>query len=180
MELAIEISPDVVILDVAMPVLNGVEAAKRIKQDLPNSAILVLTAYDYEEFVFALLEAGAAGYLLKSVSGEELVSAVRSIYLGEQVLHPAVMRKLMGRTQVATFGDRDNQAPERLSGREMDVLKSASRGKSNKQIAEELGISDRTVQTHLHAIFNKLGVGSRSEAVLYGVKRGWLALEDLP
>ncbi len=179
-ELAMKLEPDVVIMDVAMPVMNGIEAAKRIKQALPNSAILVLTAHDYDEFVFALLEAGAAGYLLKSVSGEELVNAVRSVYLGEQVLHPVVLRKLMGRVSGGTAVERGSLPAEPLSDRELEVLRSASRGKSNKEIAKELHISDRTVQAHLRTIFNKLAVGSRSEAVMYGLKRGWLALEELP
>ena len=178
-ELAVKLVPDVVIMDVAMPVLNGIEATKRIKEALPATAILILTAYDYDEFVFALLEAGAAGYLLKSVSGDELIGAVRSVYIGEPVLHPVVQRKLMGRLRRVPAEPSETQPPESLTCREIEVLKSASRGKGNKEIADELSISVRTVQSHFRAIFNKLGVASRSEALMYGVRRGWLNLEDM-
>ena len=123
-----------------------------------------------------MLEAGAAGYLLKDVSGDELIGAIRAVYAGESVLHPTVLRKLM-----SVFSTPVEARPlELVTEREMEVLKKAAKGMSNKDIAEALFISVRTVQAHMRSIFNKLGVGSRSEAVLYGLKRGWFALEDLP
>jgi len=175
-----QLKPDVVIMDVAMPKLSGIEATKQIKELSPSAIVLVLTGYDYDEYIFSLLEAGAAGYLLKDVSGDELIGAIRAVYAGEPVLHPIVVRKLMTRfkSQAATTAEARPQ--ELLSQRELEVLKLAARGMSNKDIGEELFISVRTVQAHLRAIFNKLGVGSRSEAVLYGLKRGWFSLEDLP
>ena len=175
-----QLKPDVVIMDVAMPKLSGIEATKQIKELSPSAIVLVLTGYDYDEYIFSLLEAGAAGYLLKDVSGDELIGAIRAVYAGEPVLHPIVIRKLMTRfkSQAATTAEARPQ--ELLSQRELEVLKLAARGMSNKDIGEELFISVRTVQAHLRAIFNKLGVGSRSEAVLYGLKRGWFSLEDLP
>ena len=177
-ELVEKFKPDIVIIDVAMPVMNGIEATKKIKEILPGIKILVLTGYDYDEYIFNLLEMGAAGYLLKDVSGDELVGAIRAVFLGEPVLHPTVMRKLMDRCKTIT-----PQQPETrtnvLSEREMEVLKLAVSGKSNKDIAESLNISLRTVQAHMRSIFNKLGVGSRSEAIVSGLKRGWFNLEEI-
>ena len=179
-QLASKLRPDVVIMDVAMPKLSGIEATRQVKELLPSAIVLVLTSYDYDEYIFSLLEAGAAGYLLKDVSGDELIDAIRAVYAGEPVLHPIVVRKLMTRfkSQAATTAEARPQ--ELLSQRELEVLKLAARGMSNKDIGEALFISVRTVQAHLRSIFNKLGVGSRSEAVLYVLKRGWFTLEDLP
>jgi DNA-binding NarL/FixJ family response regulator len=171
-----QLKPDVVIMDVAMPKLSGIEATKQIKALLPSTIVLVLTGYDYDEYIFSLLEAGAAGYLLKDVSGDELIGAIRAVYAGEPVLHPAVLRKLMkGFSPPA-----EARSLELLTEREMEVLKMAAKGMSNKDIAEALFLSVRTVQAHMRSVFNKLGVGSRLEAVLYGLKRGWFTMEDLP
>ncbi len=176
-----ELHPDVIILDVAMPVLNGVEATKQIKAILPSTIILVLTGYDYDEYIFGLLEVGAAGYLLKDVSGSELVAAIRAVYNGEPVLHPTVARRLMDRCKSPVPAIANTTSPEHdLSEREMEVLKLAAKGISNKDIAEALVISIRTVQAHMRSIFNKLGIGSRSEALIYGLKRGWFSVDDLP
>ena len=177
-ELVSKLEPDIVIIDVAMPGMNGIEATKKIKEILPGTKILVLTGYDYDEYIFSLLEIGAAGYLLKDVSGDDLVGAVRAVYQGEPVLHPAVMRKLMNRFKTPTT--RQTETPiDVLSEREMEVLKLAVSGKSNKDIADALNISLRTVQAHMRSIFNKLGVGSRSEAIVSGLKKGWFSLEDI-
>jgi len=167
-------------MDVAMPKMSGIEATKQIKALLPSVAVLVLTGYDYDEYIFSLLEAGAAGYLLKSVSGDELVGAIRAVHAGEPVLHPVVIRKLMTRFKPPAVKPAGTRPLELLSEREMEVLGLAAKGMGNKEIGEALFISVRTVQAHLRSIFNKLGVGSRSEAVLYGLKRGWFTLEDLP
>jgi len=178
--LTTKFKPDVVIMDVSMPKLSGIEATRKIKALVPSVAVLVLTGYDYDEYIFSLLEAGAAGYLLKSVSGDELIGAIRAVHAGEPVLHPIVLQKLMTRFKSPASGLTEARPDELLSEREMEVLKVAAKGMSNKEIGEELVISVRTVQAHLRSIFNKLGVGSRSEAVLYGLKRGWFTLEDLP
>ena len=172
--------PDVAIIDIAMPRLDGIEATRQIKALYPAIAVLILTAYDDDQFIFSLLEAGAAGYLLKSVRGRELVDAVRAVYAGESVLHPAVARKVLNRF-VPAPGKMARQEPaEVLSKREMDVLKLATRGLSNQDVANELCLSLRTVQAHLGHIFNKLGVSSRTEAVVRALKEGWVALEDIP
>ena len=178
--LASQLKPDVVIMDVAMPKLSGIEATKQIKAILPATIVLVLTGYDYDEYIFSMLEAGAAGYLLKNVSGDELIGAVRAVYAGEPMIHPTVLRKLMTRFKAPATGPAVVHALPPLSEREMEVLKVAAKGMSNKDIASELFISERTVQAHMRSIFNKLGVGSRSEAILYGLKRGWFSIDELP
>jgi len=170
--------PDVVIMDIAMPKLNGIEATKQIKMLHPATAILVLSAYDDDEYVFALLEAGAAGYLLKDVPIGELVKAIRAVYVGEAVLHPAIARKVVNRFSQPEGEFAQESALEHLTERETEVLRLAATGMTNRQIASELVISVRTVQVHLSNIFDKIGVGSRTEAVLHALRRGWLALED--
>ncbi|MFC1864596.1 response regulator [Chloroflexota bacterium] len=177
-ELADKLHPDIVIMDITMPKLNGIEATKQIKALYPTTAVLILTAYDNDQYIFALLEAGAAGYLLKNVRGSELVDAIRAVHAGESVLHPAIARKVINRA--VSPAPTEHQNVEALSEREIEVLKLAAKGISNKDIAEQLFISARTVQTHLSNIFNKLGVASRTEAVLYELRRGSLDLEDLP
>lgn len=172
--------PDVAIIDVAMPKVDGIAATKQIKALYPNITVLILSAYDDDQFVFSLLEAGAAGYLLKSVRGRELVDAVRAVYAGESVLHPAVARKVLNRF-VPTPGKPVRQKlPEALSERELDVLKLATRGLSNQDIADKLCLSLRTVQAHFSHIFNKLQVSSRTEAVVRALKEGWVTLDDVP
>jgi len=173
------LKPDVAILDIAMPRLNGVEVTRQIKPRLPATAVLILTAYDDDEYVFALLEAGAAGYLLKDVDSREVVDAVRAVYAGESVLHPVIARKVISRFRPpSTDAGKEKPAVE-LSEREMEVLKLAASGKSNSDIADALFINVRTVQGHLSSIFNKLSVGSRTEAIFQAVKRGWLSFEEL-
>ena len=180
--LAAQLKPDVVIMDVAMPNLSGIEATKQIKAQLPSVIVLVLTGYDYDEYVFSMLEAGAAGYLLKNVSGDELIRAIRAVYGGEPMMHPTILKKLITRfkTLPTPAGLASAESPQPLSEREMEVLKVAAKGMSNKDIASTLFISERTVQAHMRSIFNKLGVGGRSEAVVYGLKRGWFNIKDLP
>ena len=179
-ELVRRLSPDIVLLDISMPRMNGIEATKRIKEFAPQTSILILTAYDDDQYVFALLEAGAAGYLLKDVSGDELVRAIRAVHAGEPVLHPAIVRKVLDRVV------RDQKASARspvdgesLSDRELEVLRLAARGLSNAGIAQELDLSTRTVQVHLTHIFAKLGVGSRTEAVITALRRGWFSPGEL-
>ena len=179
--LASQLKPDVVIMDVAMPKLSGIEATKQIKALLPSAIVLVLTGYDYDEYVFSLMEAGAAGYLLKSVRSHELIDAIRAVYAGESVLHPAIARKVLNRFALATSSQPPRQKPaEVLSEREIEVLRLATQGLSNQDIASELCLSLRTVQAHLGHIFNKLQVTSRTEAVVHALKEGWITLEDIP
>ncbi len=178
-QLVNEIKPDVILMDIAMPKLNGIDATRQIKIISPKTNILILSAYDDDEYVFALLKAGANGYLLKNVSGSELVRAIKAVNKGEPVLNPVVAKKVvnyfrLGETKIPTAED-----AAQLSERELSIIRLAAKGLTNKDIAENLHLSYRTVEGHLRDIFNKLGVGSRTEAVLQGLKMGWFTLEEL-
>lgn len=181
-EMAARYLPDVVLMDIGLPVLDGIAATRQIKAARPTVAVLALTAHDEDQYVFALLEAGAAGYLLKTVRGKELVEAVRAVHRGEAVLHPTVAKKVLGRFAARPSEQKvEASGPviENLSDRELEVLRLAGKGLSNKEIADRLVLSPRTVQAHFANIFGKLQVGSRTEAVLQGLKRRWLSLDDL-
>jgi DNA-binding NarL/FixJ family response regulator len=174
--IAEEFKPDVVVIDVAMPGLNGIEATRRIKAKLPNTSVLVLSAYGYHPYVLSALEAGAGGYLLKNVPLRELMNAIRAVRVGEAVLDPAVAEKLLRSLAKPVTG---SHATIRLSPREIDMLKLGAKGLSNKQIAEQLFVSERTVQSIFTSLFGKLGVASRLEAVLKALKEGWLTMDDI-
>jgi NarL family two-component system response regulator LiaR len=179
-QLAGNFKPDVAIIDISMPKLDGIEATRKIKTLYPSIAVLILTAYDDDQFVFSLLEAGAAGYLLKSIRSRELIDAVRAVYGGESVLHPSIIRKVLNRFTPAPDKPRKQEVSEILTEREIEVLGLAARGLSNQDIANKLYLSLRTVQTHLSHIFNKLQVSSRTEAVVRALKEGWVSLENNP
>ena len=173
---ASELKPDVAVMDIVMPKLNGIEATRKIKEIAPDTAILILTAYDDDEYVLGLLDAGAAGYLLKSARGRDLVGAIRAIRSGESVLHPKIIAKLLERATVAPA--EQHKASDPLSERESEVLKLVTSGMSNKEIAENLFLSQRTVKAHLTSVFNKLNVASRSEAIVKGLQWGLVTLEN--
>jgi DNA-binding NarL/FixJ family response regulator len=174
---SLEQRPDVVVLDIQMPQMSGVEAARQIKSQVPEVRVLVLTAYDDDPYIFAMLQAGASGYVLKNASSDELVRAVRAVAAGESALDPAVTSKVM--SQLTSGKPLGAQAVvEGLTDRELDVLRLAARGHTNRAIGRELGISDRTVQGHLANAFGKLGVNSRTEAVLLAMKQGWITLDE--
>lgn len=177
--LAKELDLDVIIMDIALPKLNGIEATRQIKETDPGATVLVLTAYDDNEYIFALLEAGAAGYLLKDVSTDELVAGIRAVQAGESMLHPAIARKVINRFSQRVEEDVGQDPFEELTEREVEVLQLAGRGITNREIADRLSISHRTVQAHLSHTFSKLGVGSRTEAVVYALRKGLLTFEDL-
>ena len=169
-------APDVAVLDVQMPGLTGIEATRRIKAEFPAVRVLILTAYDDDPYIFALLQAGASGYVLKTADSDELVNAVRAVFRGESALDPAVARKVVQQlTSGRPLGAQATVEP--LTARETEVLHLAARGLTNKAIGQALGISDRTVQGHLANIYGKLGAGSRTEAVTEALKQGWIVLE---
>jgi len=176
-----ELQPDVVVMDVRMPRLSGVEATRRIKAQCPEVRVLVLTAHDDDEYVFALLQAGANGYLLKTAEIEKVVEAIRAVAAGQSMLAPTVAGKVVaqftsGKSLPEALTNSQNQY-DGLTDRELGILKLVGKGLSNKQIGKEIFISDRTVQAHLSNIFSKLGVSSRTEAVMYAVRKGWIATE---
>jgi DNA-binding NarL/FixJ family response regulator len=175
-KLASELKPNVAVVDIVMPKLNGIEATRKIKEIAPDTAILILTAYDDDEYVLGLLDAGAAGYLLKSARGRDLIGAIRAIRSGESVLHPKIIAKLLKRATVAPA--KEHKTSDLLSERESEVLKLVTSGMSNKEIAEKLFLSQRTVKAHLTGVFNKLNVASRSEAIVKGLQWGLVTLEN--
>ncbi len=164
--------PDLAIFDIQMPRLNGLEATRRAKKEF-GTRVLILTAYDDDPYIFAALQAGASGYLLKTSSPDELRQAVLAIAAGESALSPAVAKKLVHRAS----GSSAEETLEPLSERELQVLRLAGKGMGNKQIGSTLAISDRTVQGHLASIYSKLHVATRTEAVLAAVRARWIALE---
>ena len=176
-ELAHALKPDIVVMDVRMPVLSGIEATRRIREALPDVQVLVLTAHDDDQYIFSLLQAGASGYLLKTAPVSELVNAIRQVRAGESPLDPAIARKVVARMSGERGAAPEVPAMPDLTARELEVLQLLANGLSNQAIAEALFISDRTVQTHLTSIFAKMGVASRLEAVLTAIRCGWLTLE---
>ncbi len=175
--LVAEHRPDVLVLDIQMPKLSGVEVTRRVAAQCPGVRILVLTAYDDDPYVFALLRSGATGYILKTADSDELVRAVRTVAAGRSALAPEVAQKVVGQLAGGTrsIGDEVVQA---LSQRELDVVRLASKGLTNRAIGLQLGISERTVQGHLANIYAKLHVNTRTEAVLKAVRLGWLVLDS--
>ena len=177
--LAQKLVPDVILMDISMPVLNGIEATRRIKSFQPSVAILILTAYDDEQYVFSVLSAGAAGYLLKDVGMQELVEAIKTVYKGDSVLHPTIAKKVLHQIRSLKEVPPKEQSHDALSDRESHVLRLAATGLTNNGIAQELNLSVSTIQSHLRSIFNKLGVGSRTEAMIEAMKKGLLTLNDI-
>jgi len=166
--LALALGPDVVLMDLRMPGVDGVDATARICTEQPHTRVLVLTTYDSDADILRAVEAGATGYLLKDAPRDDLFRAIRAAARGESVLAPTVATRLMGRV-------RSSEAT--LSQREIEVLRQAARGASNKQIARQLWISEATVKSHLIHIFGKLGVGDRTAAVMAAIERGILQVE---
>jgi len=177
--LATELKSDVVIMDISMPELDGLEATRRIKAVCPEVAVLALTVHNDDESIVEILQAGAAGYLVKSVFGEELVQAIRAVVSGDMVLSPSIGQHLL--KQAARYPTKPVllEGGEKLSTRELEILKLTAKGMMNKDIALSLGLDLRTVKGHLSNIFSKLRVGSRTEAVITGLRAGYLSLDDI-
>jgi len=162
-----ELRPDVLVLDVVMPEMDGVEAARLLRERQPDLCILALSAYHDDEYVFGLLSCGAAGYVLKEEALDTIVEAIRAAARGESWLSPKVAAKVMKRAI-------SEEEEVTLTERELEVLRLMAKGWSNKEIARELNITERTVKYHVGNIYSKLRVSSRTEAVMYALRRGWV------
>jgi DNA-binding NarL/FixJ family response regulator len=177
--LATELVPNVVIMDIRMPKINGLEATRQIKAKCPSIAILVLTVHDDSEHILGILEAGAAGYLTKSVFGEEVIHAVRGVAAGEMVLSASVSQQIIKHALQHVTKPLPLDAGEKITPRELEILRMAASGLSNKDIAQKLDLSERTVKGYLAEIFSKLNVSSRTEAVITALRAGFFTLDDL-
>lgn len=179
--LAVLLRPDVILMDIEMPEMDGLEATRAILDQCPEAGILALTAHEDEKHIFALLEAGAEGYIVKSARLADVLAAIRAVARGEPALDPRAMRAMMRKLAAGErppAEPRDATLPEPLTDREMEVLRLVATGASNKEIARRLSISVRTVQVHLSHIYGKLGVRSRTEAALCAIRRGWASAEQ--
>ncbi len=176
LDLLKRLQPDVAILDIRMPKLNGIEVVRQMKDCCPNTKALILTAYDDDDYILALMEAGALGYVLKTTGASELAQSVRSVHSGEPILAPVIAAKV-ARLWAQSRADAKERTAEELSPREREVLQLAAKGLRNKDIADNLRISVRTVEGHFNNIFNKLNVASRVEAILYALSRQLVSLE---
>jgi len=170
---ATELQPDIILMDLRMPEVDGVEAMRQIKVKNPDMKFIVLTTYDNDEYIFEGIEAGARAYLLKDAPREELFTAIRAVYRGESLIQPAVAGKVLDRFAELS---RRVKAPEALSEREIEVLKLMAKGAANKLIAANLGIGESTVKTHIQSIFQKLQVNDRTEAVTEAIKKGLIRI----
>lgn len=173
--LARKLQPDVILMDLEMPRKSGLDAIKEIKADNPQARILILTSFTDDKKIFASLEAGALGYLLKDSSPQELLRAIRAVYQGELSLHPTVARKML---QQQNWPTPPSPTREALTEREMEVLKLVAQGLSNKEIADRLVISGPTVRSHITNILTKLNLTSRTQAVLYALRQGIVKLDE--
>jgi DNA-binding NarL/FixJ family response regulator len=181
LEMVARLSPDVVLMDIAMghESENGIEATRAIKRAAPAVAVIILSLYDDVQYIEAAVEAGAAGYLLKTVQGPDLAAAVRNAHKGDTVLSPEVASQVFRRL-LPRLRPPSHPAPgQRLSMRESEVLGWVARGEANREIARSMGLSVRTVEAHLRSVFAKLLVGSRTEAVVFAVKAGMLRLDEV-
>jgi two-component system, NarL family, response regulator LiaR len=178
-EMASRMQPDVIIMDIGMPIMNGLEATRRIKEICPDVAILVLTVFTDNQHVVGILNAGAAGYLTKEVFGDDVIKAIRAIVAGEAVLTTSILHQIIKSMPPLSAPPQPLPPPKNLTSRELMILKLMAKGMANKDIASELSINLRTIKAYLTAIFHKLGVSSRTEAVVNGLKSGLLTINDL-
>jgi len=167
---ACRLEPDVVVMDIAMPLLNGLEATRQIRQQCPHVRVLILSMHENEEYIRQVLEAGAMGYILKDAAARELISAIRSVYRGEAVLSPAVTR-LVIEDYLRWGGTRPQEEADGLSPREREVLQLIAEGYTSKQIAEILSISIKTVQAHRNNLMQKLDLHDRGELIKYAIQK---------
>jgi DNA-binding NarL/FixJ family response regulator len=176
-KLAEELRPDIIVTDVSMPTMGGIEAIKQIRLVSPKTAFVVLSAFSYDSYVVAAVDAGASAYLLKTQGVEEIAEAIRSVHSGQMVFGSEVNAAI--RRRVGSASAKSSTSREQPSPRELQLLILAGKGLSNKEIAARIGIGERTVQTHFHNVLGKLGTTSRTEAVVTALSEGWITFDEI-
>ena len=176
-DLARQLKPDVILMDINMPVLDGVQATSFIAENTPAVRVIILTMYRQDRYVFEAIKAGARGYLLKDIDEEELVKAVRVVQQGEALIDPGLAAKLLNEFRRMGTATPETEPAERLTQAEMDVLRLVAQGEDNKTIAEQLGLTERTVANRLSDVYQKLHVNNRTQAALFALRRGWAQLD---
>jgi len=171
-----KLKPDIVLMDLVMPVMDGIEAIRQIKATHPKIQILVLTSFATDDKVFPAIKAGALGYLIKDTAPEDLVYAIRQVHQGQLTLHPSIAQKLLKELALTS---EESPSPDPLTEREVEVLKLIARGLSNQEIADTLVVSIATVYTHVSKILDKLHLASRTQAALYALREGLASLYDV-
>jgi DNA-binding NarL/FixJ family response regulator len=177
-DLASQLKPDVILMDINMPVLDGVQATSYIAETDPAVRIIILTMYRRDDYVFDAIRAGARGYLLKDTDWEELIDAVRRVHRGEALIDPAVATRLIDEFRRLSQPSVQDETVEKLTQAEMDVLLLVAQGEDNKEIADRLALSEKTVTNRLSSIYQKLHVNNRTQAALYALRRGWTTLHQ--
>jgi len=178
-EKARQLLPDVVLMDISMPRMNGVEATREIRRENPHIGVVVLTMYAEEEYIFDLVKAGATGYLLKDADSAQIVKAIRAISEGESLIHPSVASKILSEFSLLAEGKgrKPGRLEHDLTDREITVLKWVAEGKTNKEIANALDLSEKTVKNHVRNIFHKLHVYDRTQAAIHAIRKGLIELD---
>ena len=174
-----QLNPDVIVMDVAMPVINGIQALNQIKLFCPSTAVIIVSAFHYQKYVKDSIAAGVDGYLLKSIHRSELINSIRVVHAGQRVFSPEITSELAEKVTIRLDRERSVSGPSSLNSREVRILELAAKGMSNKQIASDLSRSNQAVASHFNIIFRKLNVESRTEAVIYALKKGMFTLDDL-
>ena len=178
-EQARRLKPDVIMMDISMPGMNGIEATRQIKRDHPEIGVVVLTMYEEEDYIYELVKAGATGYLLKDSDSSQIVKAIKTVACGESLIHPSIASKIL--TEFSSLargkGQPVKKKAQELSDREIEVLKLAAEGKTNKEIANVLNLSEKTIKNHVRNIFHKLQVYDRTQAAMHGLRKGLIQLD---
>jgi DNA-binding NarL/FixJ family response regulator len=181
-EKARSLLPDVILMDVSMPKMTGVEATRIIKREFPHIGIIALTMYEEQQYIFDLVRGGATGYLLKDSDSDQIVKAIQSVYRGDSLIHPAVASKILAEFSLLAQkkGKKSGWVEHDLTEREITVLRLVADGKTNKEIANNLDLSEKTVKNHVRNIFHKLQVYDRTQAAILAIRKGLIELDPRP